>query len=72
MSNQEQSIQRALNDIELGLFPSIAKATKYYHVSKSTAAHQRVGRPSITQTDHKSQRLSKEEEKVLIQYFQDL
>jgi hypothetical protein len=72
MSNQEQSIQRALNDVEMGLFPSISQATEYYHVPKSTAAHRRAGRPSVAQTERKSQRLSKEEEKVLIQYFRDL
>ena len=71
-SNKEQSIQRALNDLELGLFSSIGQAADYYGVPKSTVAHRRTGRPSVVQTDHISQRLSKEEEKVLIQYFRDL
>ena len=71
-SNKEQSIQRALNDLELGLFSSIGQAADYYGVPKSTVAHRRAGRPSVAQTDRISQRLSKEEEKVLIQYFRDL
>ncbi len=65
-SNKEQSIQRALNDLELGLFSSIGQATDYYGVPKSTVAHRRAGRPSVAQTDRISQRLSKEEEKVFI------
>jgi hypothetical protein len=69
MSNQEQSIQRALNELEKGLFPSIRQATEYHHVPKFTAAYRRAGRPSVAQTDRKFQRLSKEEEKLLIQYF---
>jgi hypothetical protein len=72
MSNQEQSIQRALDELGIGLFPSIRQATEYHHVPKSTAAYRRAGRPSVAQTDRKSQRLSKQEEKVLIQYFRDL
>jgi len=72
MSNQEQSIQRALNELDMGLFGSIRESSEYHHVSKSTVAHRRAGRPSVAQTDRKSQRLSKEEEKVLIQYFRDL
>jgi hypothetical protein len=62
MSNREQSIQRALNELETGLFPPTHKVTEYPH----------AGRLSVARTDRKSQRLSKEEEKVLIQYFGDL
>ena len=72
MSNQDQSIQRALNELDMGLFTSITKSSAYHHVPESTAAHRRAGRPSVAQSDRKSQRLSKEEEKVLIQYFRDL
>jgi hypothetical protein len=62
MSNREQSIQRALNELEMSLFPPTHKVTEYPY----------AGRLSVAQTDRKSQRLSKEEEKVLIQYFGDL
>jgi hypothetical protein len=72
MSNKEQSIQRAVNEVEMGLFSSLRESTQYHHVPNSTAAHRRNGRLSVAQTDKKSQRLSKEEEKVLIQYFRDL
>jgi DDE superfamily endonuclease len=72
MSNKEQSIQRALNDLDLGLFSSIRKAAAYYHVPKSTLAYRRQGRDSIAALDRTSQRLSKEEEKVLVQYIRDL
>ncbi len=72
MSNKEHSIQRASNDVDLGLFDSIRKAADYYDVPKSTVAYRRAGRPSIAETERISQRLSKQEEKVLIQYFQDL
>ena len=68
-SNKEQSVQQAVNELEMGLFPSIGKAATYHGVAKSTAAHRRAGRPSIEATDRKSQRLLKEEEKVLLQYF---
>ena len=46
-SNKEQSIQRALNDLELGLFSSIGQAAEYYDVPKSTVAHQCTGRESV-------------------------
>jgi hypothetical protein len=72
MSNQEQSIQRASHDIDLALFSSIRKAADYHHLPKSTVAHRRAGRNSIANVDRRSQRLSNEEEKVLIQYARDL
>jgi hypothetical protein len=72
MLNREQSIQRTLNELDLGLFDSIRKSAEYHHVPKSTVAHRRLGRSSIAESDRKSQRLSKEEERVLIQYFRDL
>ena len=71
-SNKEKSIQRALNDLELGLFSSFDQAAAYYDVPKSTLAHRRAGRESVAKTNRISQRLTKEEEKVLIQYFRDL
>jgi hypothetical protein len=52
------------------LFPSIAAAADHHHVLKTTAAYRRVGRPSVAQTDRKSQRLFNKEEKALIQYFE--
>jgi hypothetical protein len=72
MSNKEQSTQRALNELDMGLFSSLRESTQYHRVLNSTAAHRRAGRPSVAQTDRKSQRLSKEEERVLIQYVRDL
>ena len=71
-SSIEHSIQQALNDVKVGLFSSIRKAASYYDVPKSTAVHRRAGRPLIAETDRISQRLSKQEEKVFIQYFRDL
>ena len=71
-SDKEHLIQNASNDVDLGLFSSIRKATDYYNVPKSTVAYRRAGRPSIAETDRISQRLSKQEERVLIQYFRDL
>ncbi len=72
MSNKEHLIQKASNDVDLGLFSSIRKAADYYDVPNSTVAHRRAGRPSVAETDRISQRLSKQEEKVLIQYIRDL
>jgi hypothetical protein len=72
MSNQEQSIQRASHDVELALFSSIRKAADYHHVPKSTVPYRRAGRNSIANVDRRSQRLSNEEEKVLVQYTRDL
>jgi helix-turn-helix, Psq domain len=72
MSNKEQSIQRALNDVELDLSGSVRKAASHYPVIKSTLAHRRQGRDSIAILDRTSQRLSKEEEKVLLHYIRDL
>jgi hypothetical protein len=69
MSNKEHSIQQASNDVDTGLFSSIREASDYYDVPKSTVAHRRAGRLSVAEIDRSSQRLSKQEEKVLIQYF---
>ena len=71
-SEKEHLIQNALNDVDLGLFNSIRQASEHYNVPKSTVAYRRTGRPSITEIDRISQRLSKQEERVLIQYFRDL
>ena len=70
--NKEQSVQWAVNELEMGLFLSIGKAAMYHGIVKSTAAHWCARWPSIKATDRKSQRLLKEEEKVLLQYFWDL
>ena len=72
MSDQEQSIQQASNEVELGLFNSIRKAASYHNVPKSTVAYRRAGRLSVAETDRMIQCLLKQEEKVLIQYFWDL
>lgn len=72
MSTQEQLIQRVSNDLNLDLFSSICKAADYYHVSKSTVAHRRTECNSTANVNCRSQRLLNEEEKVLIQYIQDL
>ena len=66
MSNKEHSIQKASNDVDLALFGSIRKAAAYHNVLKSTVAHRHAGRPSIAETDRISQRLLKQEEKVLV------
>ena len=71
-SNKEQCVQRALNELVMGLFSSVGNAVGHHGVAKSTAAHRHAGRPSIEATDRKSQRLSREEEKALVQYFRDL
>ena len=44
MSNKEQSIQRALDDLEPGLLPFLRESTQYHRVPNSTAAHRRAGR----------------------------
>jgi hypothetical protein len=72
MSDHEDSVQRASNDIDLGLFSSARKAADYYGVGRSTVTHRRAGRDSVAKTDRKSQRLSNEEETVLIRHTQDL
>lgn len=72
MSDHEHSIQNASNDVDLGLFSSIRKAADYYGIPKSTVAYRRAGRDSVAKTDRKSQRLSNEEERILIRHLQDL
>ena len=37
--NKEQSVQQAVNKLEMSLFPSIGKAATYHSIMKSTAAH---------------------------------
>jgi hypothetical protein len=54
MSNKEQSVQRALNELDVGLFSSLRESTQYHRVPNSTAAHRRAGRPSVAQPDKKS------------------
>ncbi|ERF69214.1 hypothetical protein EPUS_02181 [Endocarpon pusillum Z07020] len=71
-SNQEQLIQQALNDLDIGAEKSIRKVAAKYRVSKTTVAYRRRGRNPRTQANRRTQRLSLEEEKTLIQWIRDL
>ena len=50
-SNQEQSIQNALNDVESKRFRSIQQAAAYHKVAPSTLGHRRRGRQTWTSID---------------------
>ena len=65
-SNQEQSIQQALLDVETQRFRSIQQAAAYHKVARSTLGHHRGGRQARTSIDLNSQRLTKSEERVLV------
>ena len=71
-SNQEEKIQKALNDLLEQKFRSIKQAADYYSVPSSTLAHHVRGRRSKANIERKSQRLTNEEEKVLVQWIWDL
>ena len=53
-SNQEQSIQQALIDVDTHRFRSIRQAAAYHGVVLSTLAHRRGGRKSRTLIDYNS------------------
>ena len=72
MSNQEQNIQNALNDLQLKRFRSIRQSALYNHVSPTTLAYRVGGRKSKTQTERKSQRFTNQEEKSIVQWLSDL
>lgn len=69
---KEQSIQRALDEFEKGLFSSLRKAANHHGVPRTTLSYRLRGRRSTAEADRKSQRLSKDEERALVRYFQDL
>ena len=71
-SNQEQSIQQALLDVETQRFRSIQQAAAYHKVARSTLGHRRGGRRVRTSIDLNSQRLTKSEERVLVTWIKDL
>jgi Tc5 transposase DNA-binding domain len=72
MSNQEHRIQNALNDLQTNRFSSIRQAAAYNDVPRSTLTHRRGGRNSKANIERKSQRLTNQEEKLVIQWIQDL
>lgn len=72
MPTDERSIQNASNDIDLGFYTSLDAAAEANTVPKSTLGHRRAGRPSHAQVSRKNQRLSNEEEKVVMQWLRDM
>ena len=46
--NREESIQQALNNLDVGVFSLIGKAAAYYGVPKTTLLYRRRGRLSRT------------------------
>ena len=71
-SNQEQSIQQALLDVDTQRFRSIRQAAAYHKVASSTLGHRRGGRQAQTSIDRNTQRLTKSEERVVVTWIQDL
>jgi adenylate cyclase class IV len=65
-SEQEEEIQKALNDLQENKFNSIKQAADYYNVPSSTLAHRVRGRRSKANIERKSQRFTNKEEKVLV------
>ena len=72
MSNKDQRVENASNDLDLGFYNCLDAAALANRVPKSTLGHRRAGRPSIARIERKSQRLNNEEEKVLVQWLRDL
>ena len=65
-SNQEQSIEQALIDLDTHRFRSIRQAAAYHEVAPSTLGHRTRGRRARNSIDTNSQRLTKSEERVLV------
>lgn len=72
MSNQEHSIQQALESLDRREYRSVAQAAIAYGVPKSTLAHRRAGRRPRDKSDLKSQRLTHRQEDILVQWIEDL
>ncbi len=72
MSDQEQRVQQALNDLEDGKYRSTRQAALANRVPKSIVAYRRRNRPLIVNKERKSQRFTNEEERALIQWIKDL
>ena len=72
MSNQEDNILQAVDDIRNRRYKSIRQCVAYYGVPRSTVASQLRGRKSKTEIDHKSQRFTVQEQKSIIQWINDL
>ena len=71
-SNQEQSIQQALLDVETQRFRSIQQAAAYHKIVRSTLGHRRGGCRVRTSIDLNSQYLTKSKERVLVTWIEDL
>ncbi len=71
-SNQEQSIEQALIDLDTQRFRSIRQAAAYHEVPLSTLGHRTRGRRARSSIDVTTQRLTKSEERVLVAWIEDL
>jgi len=70
-SRDEESIQRALLGLKRHEFESFTEAADCLSVSRSTLIHRANGRPSRSEIDLSSQRLGREQERILIKWIQD-
>jgi hypothetical protein len=72
MSNKEERIQEALDDFRSGRFQSISQSAAFHDVPRSTLNHRNRGRDSLTKADRSQQRLTNEQERVVVQWIRDL
>jgi hypothetical protein len=72
MSDQEENVQRAINDLDSKRFRSIRQSELYNRVPRATVAHRIGGRKARAQKELKSQRFTNQEERSIVQWTSDL
>ena len=72
MSDQEQKVQKAVDDVEFKRFRSIRQSAMYNGVSPTTVAYRVGGRKAKSQSQRKNQRFTNQEEKSIVQWLCDL
>ena len=66
MSDQEENVQKAINDLDSKRFRSIQQSALYNRVPRATVAHRIGGRKAKARKELKSQRFINQEERSII------
>ena len=72
MSDQEENVQKAINDLDSKRFRSIRQSALYNGVPRATVAHRIGGRKAKAKKELKMQRFTNQEERCIIQWINNL
>jgi hypothetical protein len=72
MSDHNQKIEQAIEDVQSGKFSSFRQAAFSQNVSHSSVSYRVQGRPTRAEIHHPQSRLSKQQEDLLLRWTGDL